>query len=127
MILGVDTVEKAAWERSSRLAVDAIANIRTVASTRSEQSFLLMFMMELRDPHNNTLNKAHIRGIIFGFTQAIQFLSWGACIFVGGYLINLGQITFYQVFEVANATISGAGMIGTVHEHHNGHRYFREK
>ena len=72
-----------------------------------------MFMMELREPHNMTLNKAHIRlfvlpgiifkvcfrGFIFGFSQAIQFLSWGACIFVGGLLISKGDMTFDEVFK----------------------------
>ena len=112
IIMGVDAVEKKALERSSKLAVEAISNIRTVASSRSEESFLLMFISELREPHRMTLSKAHIRGFIFGFSQAIQFFSWAACVFCGGYLVHKEEITYHQVFKVACATISGAGMIG---------------
>ena len=39
------------------------------------------------------------RGFIFGFSQAIQFLSWAACVYVGGYLINTDEMTFEQVFK----------------------------
>ena len=112
IIMGVDAVEKKALERSSKLAVEAISNIRTVASSRSEESFLLMFISELREPHRMTLSKAHIRGFIFGFSQAIQFFSWAACVFCGGYLVHAEEMTFHQVFKVACATICGAGMIG---------------
>ena len=112
IIMGVDAVEKKALERSSKLAVEAISNIRTVASSRSEESFLLMFVSELREPHRMTLSKAHMRGFIFGFSQAIQFFSWAACVFFGGYLVFREEMTFHQVFKVACTTISGAGMIG---------------
>ena len=112
IIMGVDAVEKKALERSSKLAVEAISNIRTVASSRSEESFLLMFVSELREPHRMTLSKAHMRGFIFGFSQAIQFFSWAACVFYGGYLVFGKEMTFHQVFKVACTTISGAGMIG---------------
>ena len=61
IIMGVGTVQKKALEKASKLAVEAITNIRTVASSRSEESFLLMFLSELREPHHMTLNKAHIR------------------------------------------------------------------
>ena len=112
IIMGVDSVEKKALERSSKLAVEAISNIRTVASSRSEESFLMMYLSELREPHRMTLNKANIRGFIFGFSQAIQFFSWAACVFCGGYLVEAEEMNFHQVFKVACTTITGAGMIG---------------
>ncbi|XP_023344692.1 phosphatidylcholine translocator ABCB4 [Eurytemora carolleeae] len=112
VIIGVDTVEQKAFERSTKLAVDAISNIRTVASTRSEESFIMMFLMELRDPHSLILSRIHLRGLVFGFSQAIQFFSWGACIGIGGYLIQSGKLKFFEVFKVSNAIIGGAGMIG---------------
>ena len=98
IIMGVDAVEKKALERSSKLAVEAISNIRTVASSRSEESFLLMFISELREPHRMTLSKAHMRGFIFGFSQSIQFVAWAVIMWYGGYLVDQGETEFENVF-----------------------------
>lgn len=76
IIMGVDVVEKKALEKASKLAIEAISNIRyytesvillrrTVASSRSEESFIMMFINELREPHRVTLSKAHVRCIFY--------------------------------------------------------------
>ena len=61
IIVNTQGVERKIFEKASKLAVDAVTNIRTVASMRCEKSFLRMFQMELYQPHSEHLNKAHIR------------------------------------------------------------------
>ena len=63
IIVNTQGVERKMFEKASKLAVDAVTNIRTVASMRCEKSFLRMFQIELLQPHSEHLSKAHIRYI----------------------------------------------------------------
>merc|ERR1711892_173759 len=58
------------------------------------------------------MKKSHQRGFIFGFSQAIQFFAWGLTLWFGGYLVDIGEANFSDVFTVTNAVIGGAGMVG---------------
>ena len=61
VIVNTEAVQRKMFEKASKLAMDAVTNIRTVASMRSEKSFLRMFQIELLQPHKEHLNKAHLR------------------------------------------------------------------
>ena len=61
VIVNTEAVQRKMFEKASKLAMDAVTNIRTVASMRCEKSFLRMFQIELLQPHNEHLNKAHLR------------------------------------------------------------------
>jgi ATP-binding cassette subfamily B (MDR/TAP) protein 1 len=69
-------------------------------------------MTLLQAPHTMTMNRSHVRGLIFGFAQAMQFFGWGIATFYGGVLVDRDEITFEDVFKVTNAIIGGAGMVG---------------
>jgi len=112
IINGVDSVEKVAFEQSAKLAIEAITNMRTVAGLRGEQRFIDMYTELLSGPHNLTIKKSHLRGFIFGFSQAVQFFAWGVTMWYGGYLVDQGETDFDDVFKVVNAVLNAAGMIG---------------
>jgi len=112
IIIGVDSIEGKAFETSSKLAVEAITNIRTIAGLQCEEQYTSMYTELLREPHKMTLKRSHLRGMIFGFSQAMQFFAWGITLWYGGTLIDDGKATFEDVFKVTNAIIGGAGMIG---------------
>jgi len=112
IIMGVDSVEKKAFEKSAKLAIEAISNIRTVAGLRCEERYIDMYIELLSEPHKLTMKKSHQRGFIFGFSQAIQFFAWGLTLWFGGYLVDIGEAEFKDVFTVTNAVIGGAGMVG---------------
>ena len=61
IIVNTEAVQRKMFEKASKLAIDAVSNIRTVASMRCEKSFLRMFQIELLKPHDEHLNKAHFR------------------------------------------------------------------
>merc|ERR1712088_304251 len=112
IIIGVDSIEKLAFEQSAKLAIEAITNIRTVAGLRCEAKYVEMFIELLAEPHKLTLKKSHFRGFIFGLSQAMQFFAWGTTMWYGGYLVENEGVEFEDVFKVTNAVIGGAGMVG---------------
>merc|ERR1719323_2569501 len=112
IIIGADSIEKVAFEKSAKLAIEAITNIRTVAGLRVEQKYIDMYKDLLSVPLQQNKKRSHMRGILFGFSQGIQYLSWGLTLWFGGYLVDIGQAEYTDVFTVQNAIIGGAGMIG---------------
>merc|ERR1719195_1443213 len=71
-----------------------------------------MYVDLLAVPHKATMKNSHKRGFIFGFSQGVQYFAWGLTLWYGGYLVDIGDATFQQVFTVQNAIIGGAGMVG---------------
>jgi ABC-type multidrug transport system fused ATPase/permease subunit len=112
IIIGVESLETKAFEKSAKLAIEAITNIRTVAGLQCEAKYHEMYMILLTAPHKMTMNRSHMRGMIFGFAQAMQFFGWGIATFYGGILVDRNEIAFEDVFKVTNAIIGGAGMVG---------------
>ena len=55
---------------SSKLAIEAITNIRTVAGLQCEARYVAEYIRLLEKPHKISLRKSHYRGHIFGFSQA---------------------------------------------------------
>ncbi len=89
-----------AFEKSAKLAIEAITNIRTVAGLQCEARYHDMYMNLLTAPHTMTMNRSHVRGMIFGFSQAMQFFGWGIATFYGGILVDRDEIAFEDVFKV---------------------------
>ena len=98
MILGADSIERVAFEKSAKLAVEAITNIRTVAGLRCEERYIKMYTDLLAVPFEKNKTRSHLRGIIFGFSQGSQYISWGLTLWFGGYLVDIGKADFTEVF-----------------------------
>ena len=105
IIVGADSIEKVAFEESAKLAVEAISNIRTVAGLRCEERYIRMYTDRLSLPFEQNKKKSHVRGVLFGFSQAIQYFAWGATLWFGGYLVDSGDATYPEVFTVQHAII----------------------
>lgn len=112
IIIGHDNLEKKALQKASKLAIEAITNIRTVASLRKETYFVEQYNKELARPHASSKSRSHLRGIVFGFAQSVPFFAYGGCMFYGGYLVYYEGIPYKIVFKVAEALILGTMMVG---------------
>jgi len=112
LVSGQDSVEKVAFEKSAKLAIEAITNIRTVVGLRCEAKYVQLYADLLEEPHRRTMKKSHMRGFIFGFSQCVQFFLYALLMWYGGYLVEVGATDFATVFIVAEATMSGAWMLG---------------
>jgi ATP-binding cassette subfamily B (MDR/TAP) protein 1 len=84
---------------SKQLAVEAITNIRTVAGLRREKTFVERYIAELSGPHETAKRKAHVRGLVFGFAQAMPFFAYAGCMYYGGYLVSTEDLPYENVFK----------------------------
>ena len=80
------------------MAIEGITNIRTVAGLQIEDQICEMFAKELEEPHKRMVKKSHMRGFLFGFSQAVQYFAWGMTLAYGGFLVEHHLIEFNAVF-----------------------------
>ncbi|CAG0912519.1 unnamed protein product [Notodromas monacha] len=112
IIFGQDIIEKDQIEKSSKSAVEAIGNIRTVAGLRREKYFHDLYLDALRGPHKMAVRKSHIRGAAFGLAQAVPFFAYAATMFYGGRLIEEEDLEYSRVFKVSQALILSTMIVG---------------
>lgn len=112
IISAQDSVEKSSLQKASKLAIEAIGNIRTVVGLRKESFFINEYEKELLGPHEASKTKSHLRGIIFGFSQSMPFFAYAGCMYYGGYLVYNENLDYKLVFKVAEALILGTMMVG---------------
>ncbi|PRD36013.1 UNVERIFIED_CONTAM: Abcb1b [Trichonephila clavipes] len=106
------TNEKKGTEQASKVAIEAIESIRTVASLHKEEAFYMQFHNSLLGPHRRSRVKSHVRGIIFGFAQGLQAFAYGLTMYYGSYLVSEGEITYANLLKVLEGVMLGVMMIG---------------
>nr|DAC81112.1 TPA_exp: multidrug resistance transporter 3 [Leptinotarsa decemlineata] len=99
-------------EESTKFAVEAITNIRTVISLGCEPVFLDLFQRELVIYQKMAHIKSHIRGLFLGFARSIHFFTYSAAFTYGVNLIETKEIEYDKLFTIAQVTLSGAWSIG---------------
>ncbi|KAK7086307.1 tRNA N6-adenosine threonylcarbamoyltransferase [Halocaridina rubra] len=112
ILMGQSVTESKALEKAGKVAIEAIGNIRTVASLHKEEHFASEYSLALLKPHQEALKKSHLRGGAFGFAQSMPFFAYGSMMFYGGYLVSVKAIDYERVFKVTEAFILGAMMVG---------------
>ncbi|KAB0792571.1 hypothetical protein PPYR_14530 [Photinus pyralis] len=94
-------------ERSTMIAVEAVANLRTVASLNAEDIFYNKYCNELMPQYRNALRNTHVRAIVLGLARSIMFFAYSVCMYYGGTLIVDEGMAFEKVFKVSQALIMG--------------------
>ncbi|PNF43401.1 Multidrug resistance protein 1 [Cryptotermes secundus] len=96
-----------ALEKSSKIAVEAVGNIRTVASLGREQTFHELYMLELLPAHKVALRNTHIRGLVFGLARSIMFFAYSTTMYYGGQLMVEDGIPFETILKVGQTLMMG--------------------
>ncbi|XP_078702917.1 ATP-dependent translocase ABCB1-like isoform X1 [Branchiostoma floridae x Branchiostoma belcheri] len=112
MLAGYSSEEKKAVEDAGKTAVEAVENIRTVASLSLERKFCTLYADKLKGPYQQSQKKAHITGLGFAFSQCIIYFAYAAIFRFGAWLVANGHMNFRDVFLVLGAIIFGAMAIG---------------
>ncbi|XP_035688026.1 ATP-dependent translocase ABCB1-like isoform X7 [Branchiostoma floridae] len=112
MLAGYSSEEKKAVEDAGKTAVEAVENIRTVASLSLERKFCDIYADKLKGPFQKSQKKAHITGLGFAFSQCIIYFAYAAIFRFGAWLVANGHMNFRDVFLVLGAIIFGAMAIG---------------
>ncbi|XP_042225494.1 ATP-dependent translocase ABCB1-like isoform X2 [Homarus americanus] len=112
ILTGQNVTESKTLDEAGKLAVEAITNIRTVASLHKEEHFAQQYSQVLYSPYRQALKKSHVRGVTFGIAQAVPYFAYAATMLYGGYQVDRGQLSYQSVFKVAEAMILGTSMVG---------------
>lgn len=79
--------EKAALEKATQIATEAISNIRTVASLRQEEDMIRRYTNEILEVEKATKRKVSFRGLVFASSQAIPMFAYAVALYYGGILV----------------------------------------
>ncbi|XP_022253939.1 multidrug resistance protein 1-like, partial [Limulus polyphemus] len=112
MISGQLLSEKSAGEEATKIAIEAIENIRTVASLHAENTFYSNYLKELTGPHKSSRKRSHLRGLTFGFSQSLPSFAYAAAMYYGGILISEQSLEYGDLFKVLEAVILGTAIVG---------------
>ncbi|CAH0547999.1 unnamed protein product [Brassicogethes aeneus] len=93
-------------EKSTKLAVEAVSNIRTVLSLTCEETFHTLYMEELIKHNKKQLRNSHGRAIVLSLSRSIMFFAYSACMYYGGFLVRDG-LDYSKVFKVSQSLIMG--------------------
>lgn len=104
--------EKKKMEAATRIAVEAISNIRTVASLGKEDAFFNRYCTELNHVAKAIRVRNRLRGLVFSCGQTAPFLGYAVSLYYGGYLVAREQLDYQNVIKVSEALIFGSWMLG---------------
>ncbi|XP_011185431.1 ATP-dependent translocase ABCB1 [Zeugodacus cucurbitae] len=100
-----------AMENCTKLAVEVVSNIRTVASLGREEMFYQQYMDLLHPAMNQAKKNTHFRGLVYGLARSLMFFAFAACMYYGGWCVVHKGMDFGNVFKVSQALIMGTASI----------------
>ncbi|XP_055382556.1 multidrug resistance protein homolog 65-like [Condylostylus longicornis] len=98
-------------EDASRVATEAIINIRTVAGLRREKYVIEKFENEMYNVQNILRKKLRFRGLINSFGQTIMFFGYTFALAYGGILVSKREIDFQNILKVSETLLYGSMML----------------
>ncbi|CAF1223645.1 unnamed protein product [Rotaria sordida] len=112
LLTGFTTKDKKVLENAGKITVESISNIRTVAQLTKEKHFGDEYCKILDVCFKNSIRRAHIFGLLFGFTDAIMFFAMAALFSFGAWRVEQGAMTFENVMLILNCILFGAMAVG---------------
>lgn len=106
------TEEKTAMEDATKIATEAISNIRTVASLCQEPHILERHINESKKVEIACRKKIRLRGIVFSLGQTVPIIGYGCALWYGGGLVANGELHYKNLIKVSEALIFGSWMLG---------------
>lgn len=91
--------EKAAIERATQIATEAISNIRTVASLRQEEDIIKRYSAEIMSVENAVKKKLSFRGMVFSSVQAMPMVASAVAMYYGGVLVAREGLHYEKVIK----------------------------
>ncbi|XP_047960660.1 ABC transporter B family member 15-like [Salvia hispanica] len=100
-----------AQEESSKLAAEAVSNLRTVAAFSSQARILKMLEHAQRGPRKESIRQSWFAGIGLGTSQSLMTCTWALDFWYGGKLIDEGFITAKALFQTFMILVSTGRVI----------------
>lgn len=83
-----------AYSRATRIAGEAVANIRTMAAFNAEEKVRALYVLELEGPAKQSFRRGQVAGFGYGFSQYLQFSSYAVLLWYSGFLVTRKLATF---------------------------------
>ncbi|KAK9877112.1 hypothetical protein WA026_016857 [Henosepilachna vigintioctopunctata] len=99
-------------QKSAAIAVEAISNIRTVASLGCEKLIISRYTKELIPYHVSFRRKCHFRSFILGLAKSLMYFAYSAGLSYGARLIVDEGIHYGIIFKVTDLVIVGSWALG---------------
>ncbi|XP_058753860.1 ABC transporter B family member 15-like [Vicia villosa] len=101
-----------AQDESSKIAVEAVSNLRTITSFSSQNRILKMLEKSQQGPSHENIRQSWFAGIGLACSQSLIFCTRALNFWYGGKLVSQGYITKNAFFETTMIWISTGKVIG---------------
>ncbi|CEP00952.1 hypothetical protein PBRA_008264 [Plasmodiophora brassicae] len=105
---------RATYERSSQVACEAVAGIRTVQSLCAEAHVHRQYEAVLRPALRDGYRNARLNTLLYAFTQSVSFVIIALIFWYGGRLIAYEGYSIKQLYTVFVAIVFGAMSVGRI-------------
>ncbi|KAL1517854.1 hypothetical protein ABEB36_001562 [Hypothenemus hampei] len=99
-------------EKSAKIAVEAIDNIKTVKALGCESVFLDSYEAELYICKMAGFKRSHFKALVMGMARSLQFLAYVGGMTYGAQLIERNAADPAVVFKVLEVIVTGSWSIG---------------
>lgn len=100
-----------AQEESSKLAAEAVSNLRTITAFSSQSRILKMLEAAQEGPLRESVRQSWFAGIGLGTSQSLMSCTWALDFWYGGRLISQGYISSKALFETFMILVSTGRVI----------------
>ncbi|KAG5535026.1 hypothetical protein RHGRI_022961 [Rhododendron griersonianum] len=100
-----------AQDESSKLAAEAVSNLRTVTAFSSQSRVLQMLKKAQEGPRRESIRQSWFAGIGLGTSQCLMACTWALDFWYGGKLITKGYIASKALFETFMILVSTGRVI----------------
>lgn len=100
-----------AQDQTSKLAAEAVSNLRTITAFSSQDRILKMLDKAQQGPQRESIKQSLYAGIGLGTSQSLMTCSWALDFWYGGKLISNGYITSKALFETFMILVSTGRVI----------------
>uniref|UniRef100_A0A674I8Q2 ABC-type xenobiotic transporter n=1 Tax=Terrapene triunguis TaxID=2587831 RepID=A0A674I8Q2_9SAUR len=111
-VAGQASKDQKALEEAGRISMEAVENIRTVASLTSEDAFYERYNTSLNGPYRDSLTKAPLYGLTYGIAQCAHYFLNAAIFRFGAWLIANCYTNFENVFIAFLSVLYGVINVG---------------
>lgn len=111
LLRDVSTKSVQAQEESSKLAAEAVSNLRTVTAFSSQARILRMFDAVQDGPRRQSVRQAWLAGVGLGSSQCLSTCSWALAFWYGGKLVAGGFITAKAMLQTFMILVSTGRVI----------------
>lgn len=100
-----------AQDESSKLAAEAVSNLRTITAFSSQDRLLKMLEKAQEGPRKESIRQSWYAGIGLGCSQSLTNITWAFDFWYGGKLITQGYVTAKELFETFMILVSTGRVI----------------